>query len=267
MVAYLALLAWTFFANAVSTAPDPNWWPAITLADDFTARGPWLPAPGMALLLLLLLPALLLAAALAAGRYRPAYRAAVSLLFACIIALLWAAVARREIIAWGPHSAGSGFIWHERIVYITSARGGIQVASVRARVPAGTAADAEWLYGGDEILEPNLPKSDYAPGDLFWPRLLGPLGLEFADASVSLPPLDYRCISITVPYWLLLLFCTPAPAHWLYHRLRPRAADLPGHCPTCGYDLRAHKPGDKCPECGTRISSEIKTDATADKRR
>lgn len=25
------------------------------------------------------------------------------------------------------------------------------------------------------------------------------------------------------------------------------------HCITCNYDLRAHKPGDKCPECGTPV--------------
>lgn len=25
-------------------------------------------------------------------------------------------------------------------------------------------------------------------------------------------------------------------------------------CPICSYDLRAHAPGDKCPECGTPIS-------------
>jgi len=28
---------------------------------------------------------------------------------------------------------------------------------------------------------------------------------------------------------------------------------LPTPCPNCRYDLRAHTPGDKCPECGTTI--------------
>jgi hypothetical protein len=27
-------------------------------------------------------------------------------------------------------------------------------------------------------------------------------------------------------------------------------------CVKCGYDLRAHKPGDRCPECGTRNSNQ-----------
>jgi hypothetical protein len=31
----------------------------------------------------------------------------------------------------------------------------------------------------------------------------------------------------------------------------------PGKCPTCDYDLRAHQPGQKCPECGTPISRTV----------
>jgi len=26
-----------------------------------------------------------------------------------------------------------------------------------------------------------------------------------------------------------------------------------GRCPKCGYDLRAHRPGEKCPECGSPV--------------
>ena len=36
-----------------------------------------------------------------------------------------------------------------------------------------------------------------------------------------------------------------------YRRLRVLASD--NKCPICHYDLRAHKPGQKCPECGTEI--------------
>jgi ribosomal protein L32 len=35
---------------------------------------------------------------------------------------------------------------------------------------------------------------------------------------------------------------------------RRKAANAAGLCPKCGYDLRAHHAGDKCPECGTLIS-------------
>jgi hypothetical protein len=34
--------------------------------------------------------------------------------------------------------------------------------------------------------------------------------------------------------------------HWMI--IRPRQRSTPGHCPTCGYDLRATP--DRCPECG-----------------
>ncbi len=32
------------------------------------------------------------------------------------------------------------------------------------------------------------------------------------------------------------------------------AASAPHNCHQCGYDLRAHEPGEQCPECGTTIS-------------
>jgi hypothetical protein len=40
-----------------------------------------------------------------------------------------------------------------------------------------------------------------------------------------------------------------------FHLMRGRSRKKlkEGCCPTCGYDLRAHKPGQKCPECGTEI--------------
>jgi hypothetical protein len=58
---------------------------------------------------------------------------------------------------------------------------------------------------------------------------------------------------LTLPHWFLaLLTGFPAAA-----RFRSRAARLmrsrQGRCPTCGYDLRAHVAGDRCPECGTAV--------------
>ena len=44
---------------------------------------------------------------------------------------------------------------------------------------------------------------------------------------------------------------------WVYKGIRQRrnaAALLHVHCTNCGYDLRAHKPGDKCPECGKAMA-------------
>ena len=62
--------------------------------------------------------------------------------------------------------------------------------------------------------------------------------------------------SVTLPYWLLLLPAAILPLVRAGPTLRPllrRRRGRPGHCPTCGYDLRATPAG--CPECGTAASS------------
>jgi hypothetical protein len=57
---------------------------------------------------------------------------------------------------------------------------------------------------------------------------------------------------VTLPYWFLTAVATVPPAFWLWRRLR-RSPIPPNACATCRYDLRAHQPGDRCPECGTVI--------------
>ncbi|MCL2639393.1 MAG: hypothetical protein FWD53_00960 [Phycisphaerales bacterium] len=61
---------------------------------------------------------------------------------------------------------------------------------------------------------------------------------------------------IVIPYWaLIVLLSLPLwffATHWRnvrtqHHRQKNNL------CLHCGYDLRAHRPGDKCPECGTQI--------------
>ena len=58
---------------------------------------------------------------------------------------------------------------------------------------------------------------------------------------------------LTVPYWFLVLATGLLPGRraWVWWRGRRRVAK--GHCPACGYDLRA-TPG-QCPECGTAPTS------------
>jgi hypothetical protein len=58
--------------------------------------------------------------------------------------------------------------------------------------------------------------------------------------------LDYAVVA--VPYWALMLATAAVPALWLRDHLRRRRRLRRGHCPACGYDLRA-TPG-RCPECG-----------------
>jgi hypothetical protein len=54
----------------------------------------------------------------------------------------------------------------------------------------------------------------------------------------------------TVPHWFLaLLFAIPPALHLRAMIRSRRRRHRAGHCPTCGYDLRATP--DRCPECGT----------------
>jgi hypothetical protein len=55
---------------------------------------------------------------------------------------------------------------------------------------------------------------------------------------------------IVIPHAYLLLLFAALPSIRIYPSLRRRRRlMLPGHCRTCGYDLRATP--DRCPECGT----------------
>ena len=54
------------------------------------------------------------------------------------------------------------------------------------------------------------------------------------------------------PHWSIVLLCAVGPAWWIRNRRRSLRRSA-GHCPTCGYDLRASP--DRCPECGTATTS------------
>jgi hypothetical protein len=69
-------------------------------------------------------------------------------------------------------------------------------------------------------------------------------------------PIAYWCIVLS--YWLPFLITAILPAAWLITRVgrTKRRWKKLGLCLHCGYDLRAHQPGDKCPECGTLIVTQ-----------
>jgi hypothetical protein len=60
---------------------------------------------------------------------------------------------------------------------------------------------------------------------------------------------------LSVPAWLVFALTLLLPAIWLRRfliLLRRRRAGL---CRQCGYDLRGHEPGSRCPECGTMAAT------------
>jgi hypothetical protein len=61
---------------------------------------------------------------------------------------------------------------------------------------------------------------------------------------------------LVVPSVLSVLVILPlaALAEWTRRREQKHKLEMIGKCPTCSYDLRAHRPGDKCPECGAVIA-------------
>jgi hypothetical protein len=54
-----------------------------------------------------------------------------------------------------------------------------------------------------------------------------------------------------ISYWPLIFLFLIISSVLIKRYLR--AIPPEGHCTTCNYDLRAHHPGQKCPECGTPI--------------
>jgi hypothetical protein len=79
-----------------------------------------------------------------------------------------------------------------------------------------------------------------------------PRGVSFFSGGIAIS--KSSVVEVLVPYWLLALVTSPAPA-WLLlrvrrglrRRLRSRLGRL-GICADCGYDLRASR--GRCPECG-----------------
>ena len=97
--------------------------------------------------------------------------------------------------------------------------------------------------------EPDQPFRDCYPAGS------GELGLmeqEWSDGVRRLRPMRILRTNLlgwlfVVPHWFAALTFAVLPAYRLAQRVRRRQP--PGHCPDCGYDLRATP--ERCPECGT----------------
>jgi hypothetical protein len=80
------------------------------------------------------------------------------------------------------------------------------------------------------------------------------LSFTFAAGRDRLPGDAADHWYVVLPFWLLVLIfgLMPSWASVRYVRRR-RATAAFGHCPACGYDLRATP--ERCPECGTVVAN------------
>ena len=79
---------------------------------------------------------------------------------------------------------------------------------------------------------------------------------QSGQTSVDLPTLELPYKECDVPLAYLQWLFALAPTLWLLMRLLPFRKSAHGHCPACGYDLRATP--DRCPECGATPQEAMK---------
>ena len=87
---------------------------------------------------------------------------------------------------------------------------------------------------------------DFVPPDPF--NKLGFCHVRWSGPAPGFSSAAMSLYEFTAPWWSIALPAAALPAAWCWHRWRSRARMRAGHCPGCGYDLRA-TPG-RCPECG-----------------
>src|SRR5688500_834208 len=70
--------------------------------------------------------------------------------------------------------------------------------------------------------------------------------LAFGTESMASDSETFR--AAWVPHWPIALLAGLLPLRWLVRAVGTKRAWKAGHCPACGYDLRASS--GQCPECG-----------------
>jgi outer membrane protein assembly factor BamB len=106
-----------------------------------------------------------------------------------------------------------------------------------------TTSPVWWTRTPPAILSNSLcleePATDLGLRHFAWTHHSRPSGTPLGPQSET---------SVTVPLWFVAALFAILPFAWLTGLWRDRGRYPKGHCPNCGYDLRA-TPG-RCPECG-----------------
>ena len=150
-------------------------------------------------------------------------------------------------------------VWTRKIYAVRSSGGSIMLEYTRSDQPStpfivqAMRKDAQrrdgWNWDVASDSNGYLWRFAGPPRDI-WHRL-GFEAEEFrerknGDATIYHP-------SVTLPYWFAALLAGAAPLQWHVASIRHRRRSRVGHCPRCGYDLRATP--SQCPECGLVMAS------------
>ena len=111
--------------------------------------------------------------------------------------------------------------------------------SIGSRLPP--AAAAGWTWAAEPVTDPAGDAADR-------PSLAGRLGFATTRFAGVVPD-SYSYASVSFPLWALALGLAVPPALYARSMIRRARRTRAGHCPRCGYDLRATPA--QCPECGT----------------
>jgi hypothetical protein len=120
--------------------------------------------------------------------------------------------------------------------------------------PGGMRGDyVSFSLNDQRLLLPNSSSQMNRDGFLLGiPRYYG-FGYKY-DFSSTMSRTDIGHYVIA-PAWVLLILLLPLPAVSGYRWYRRSRRSAVGHCPTCGYDLRASP--NRCPECGTAVPPKV----------
>ena len=91
----------------------------------------------------------------------------------------------------------------------------------------------------------------------FWSSWEDPPDRLWRGGDMIAPLCSGYYVYAVSPFWPWAVLFAILPCVWGVGRWRAARRVGTGLCPVCRYDLRAHRAGDKCPECGTVVAANV----------